>query len=390
MAAAAIPFTRVTTSDKEMQNIRQAIESGALCGNGPFTQQCAEIIRAKTGTELALLTHSCTAALEMAAILCDLHPGDEVILPSYTFVSTANPIVLRGATPVFVDIDPLTLNISPEAAAAAVTPRTKAIFAVHYAGVPADMDALSAIAREHGLLLVEDAAQAYGSTYHGRPCGGLGDMAAFSFHETKNIVSGEGGALTVSRKDLADRAEIIWEKGTNRKKFIEGLVDKYSWVDVGSSFLPSELIAAFLHAQLGDADALNAARLAICDRYAKGFADLAAEGVIGLPHCPAGSTGNGHMFYMILPSNEYRSSFIAHMRANGITTPFHYIPLHSAPAGKRFGRVGGPMTVTDDLAFRLVRLPLHAGLGSEVDRVIDVARGHLESNLWQRRIGGHA
>lgn len=377
MASAAIPFTRVTSSNKELENIRQAIESGALCGNGPFTKQCAEIIRARTGTELALLTHSCTAALEMAAILCEIGPGDEVILPSYTFVSTANAIVLRGATPVFVDIDPLTLNISPEATAAAVTPRTKAIFAVHYAGVPADMDALSAIARKHDLFLVEDAAQAYGSTYKGRPCGGLGDMAAFSFHETKNIVSGEGGALTVARHDLVDRAEIIWEKGTNRKKFIEGIVDKYSWVDVGSSFLPSELIAAFLQVQLQDADRINGIRLDICNRYAEGFADFAASGMVSLPHCPEDSTGNGHMFYMILPSQEFRSNFIAHMRANQITTPFHYIPLHSAPAGQRFGRSHGSMTVTDDLSFRLVRLPLHAGMGDDVDRVIEVVRGFL-------------
>lgn len=379
MSVAAVPFNRVSTSEQEIDYLRSVVESGALCGNGPFTKRCTEIIRARTQTELALLTHSCTAALEMAAILCDIGPGDEVILPSYTFVSTANAIVLRGATPVFVDVDSRTLNISPEATEAAVTSRTKAIFAVHYAGIPADMDALSTIAQKHGLLLVEDAAQAYGSTYKGRPAGGLGDMAAFSFHETKNVVSGEGGALTVGREDLVDRAEIIWEKGTNRKKFIDGLVDKYSWVDVGSSFLPSELIAAFLFAQLNAADTINARRLAAFNRYAESFADLAADGLVGLPFCPADCVGNGHMFYMILPSPEVRSAFISHMRAHQITTPFHYIPLHSAPAGRKFGRSSGPMTVTDDLAYRLVRLPLFADLESGVDRVVEVARGFLES-----------
>lgn len=379
MSVAAVPFNRVSTSEKEIDYLRSVVESGAICGNGPFTKRCAEIIRARTQTELALLTHSCTAALEMAAILCDIGPGDEVILPSYTFVSTANAIVLRGATPVFVDIDRRTLNISPEATEAAVTSKTKAIFAVHYAGIPADMDALSTIAQKHGLLLVEDAAQAYGSTYKGRPAGGLGDMAAFSFHETKNVVSGEGGALTVGREDLVDRAEIIWEKGTNRKKFIDGLVDKYSWVDVGSSFLPSELIAAFLFAQLNAADTINSQRLSAFNHYAESFADLAADGLVDLPYCPADCNGNGHMFYMILPSPEVRSAFIAHMRAHQITTPFHYIPLHSAPAGRKFGRSSGPMTMTDDLAYRLVRLPLFAGLGSDVDRVVDVARGFLES-----------
>lgn len=385
MPVLAVPFNRVSSSDTEIDNIRTAIESGALCGNGPFTKSCTDIIRARTATELALLTHSCTAALEMAAILCDLQPGDEVILPSYTFVSTANAIVLRGATPVFVDVDSRTLNISPEATAAAVTSRTKAIFAVHYAGIPADMDSLSAIAREHGLLIVEDAAQAYGSTYKGRPAGGLGDMAAFSFHETKNIVSGEGGALTVTRSDLVDRAEIIWEKGTNRKKFIDGLVDKYSWVDVGSSFLPSELIAAFLLPQLNAADAINQKRLEIYNHYNQSFADLAADGLIGLPYCPEDTTGNGHMFYLTLPSPEVRSAFIAHMRSRQITTPFHYIPLHSAPAGLKFGRTSGSMQVTDDLAYRLVRLPLYASLGDEADRVVEAARDFLEHTQLRKR-----
>ena len=381
------PFNRVHLVGHEAEYLSEAIANGQLGGNGPFTQRCVERIAAVTGTDFALLTHSCTAALEMAMLLCDLAPGDEVIVPSFTFVSTANPIVLRGAVPVFADIDPRTLNLDPQAAAAAVTPRTRAIVAVHYAGIPADMDALAAIAAAHGLLLVEDAAQAYGSSYRGRPCGALGDMAAFSFHETKNLVCGEGGALTVNRPDLIDRAEIIWEKGTNRRQFLKGLVDKYTWVDVGSSYLPSELVAAFLLAQLEDTQAVNARRLAIFARYMDAFADLAAEGIVGLPHCPEGSVGNGHLFYLLMPRPADRDGFIAHMRAAGIVAPFHYVPLHSAPAGRRFGRASGTLAVTDDIAARLVRLPLFADLGDGFDRVVATARPFLEALLPRRAAG---
>lgn len=371
---ASIPFNRPSLVGQEIAHLHAAIDRGQLSGDGHFTKACNTVLVELTGAKTALLTHSCTAALEMSAILCDLAPGDEVIMPSFTFVSTANAVVLRGAVPVFVDIDPATLNIDPARTRAAVTERTKAIFAVHYAGFPADMDALAAIARDHDLLLVEDAAQALGSTYKGRPAGSLGDMAAFSFHETKNIISGEGGALTVTRRDLAERAEIIREKGTDRSRFLRGQVDKYTWVDIGSSFLPGELVAAFLFGQLERAPEIKARRLAQFDRYAAAFADLADAGRVTLPVTPPDTTGNGHMFYLLMRDMEDRQAFIAHMRDAGITTPFHYVPLHSAPAGERFGRTeGNGLPVTDDISARLVRLPLFWELGEGVERVIEVA-----------------
>ena len=373
-----IPFNKPSILGRELANVQAAVELGQLSGDGAFTRACNQRIAEMTGAKAALLTHSCTAALEMAALLCDLAPGDEVIMPSFTFVSTANAVALRGAVPVFVDIDPHSLNIDPDAAARAVTPRTKAIFAVHYAGYPADMDRLAQVSRAHGLMLVEDAAQALGSTLNGRPAGSLGDMAAFSFHETKNIISGEGGALTLMRADLIERAEIIREKGTNRSRFLRGQVDKYTWVDLGSSMLPGELIAAFLEAQLARADAIRARRLALFDRYSAGFADLEAAGRVRLPHAPAGVQGNGHMFYLILRDIDDRDGFIAHMRAAGIVTPFHYVPLHSAPAGKRFARAEGSLAVTDDISARLVRLPMFWALDeSGVDDIIAAARGWL-------------
>ncbi|NJS40395.1 MAG: dTDP-4-amino-4,6-dideoxygalactose transaminase [Rhodobacteraceae bacterium] len=379
-----IPFNRPSILGRELANVRTAVELGQLSGDGAFTRDCNQRIVALTGAKSALLTHSCTAALEMAALLCNLAPGDEVIMPSFTFVSTANAVALRGAVPVFVDIDPETLNIDPEAAARAVTPRTKAIFAVHYAGYPAPMDRLAKTARDHGLLLVEDAAQALGSTLNGTPAGALGDMAAFSFHETKNIVSGEGGALTLMRPDLIERAEIIREKGTNRSRFLRGQVDKYTWVDLGSSFLPGELIAAFLAAQLDEAGAILARRLAIFDRYTAGFQDLEGSGRVRMPHPPAGVTGNGHMFYILLRDIDDRDGFIAHMRAAGIGTPFHYVPLHSAPAGLRYGRADGPLQVTDDISARLVRLPMFWALeDAEVDRIITTAWAWLTAPLGQ-------
>ena len=368
-----IPFNKPSLIGHEIDYIRDAVRRGQLAGDGYYTHSCNGRIAELSGAAKALLTHSCTAALEMAAILCDLGPGDEVIMPSFTFVSTANAVVLRRATPVFVDIDPQTLNIDPSAVAAAVTPRTRAIFAVHYAGFPADMDALAAIAGQHGLILVEDAAQAFGSTYHGRPAGSLGDLAAFSFHETKNIISGEGGALTINRPELMERAEIIREKGTNRSKFFRGQVDKYTWVDVGSSYLPGELIAAYLLAQLERESEVRARRLDIFDTYQRAFEPLARQGRVILPTAPAGCTGNGHMFYFILESLALRSRFIAAMKARGIITPFHYVPLHSAPAGQEFGRTDGPLAVTDRISETLVRLPMYFDLGTDIDRVIETA-----------------
>lgn len=379
-----IPFNKPSIVGDELRNIATAVERGQLSGDGRFTQSCNQRIVAMTGAKAVLLTHSCTAALEMAAILCDLTTGDEVIMPSFTFVSTANAVALRGAIPVFVDIDPATLNLDPDAVARAVTARTKAIFAVHYAGFPADMDRLAEIARAHGLFLVEDAAQALGSTWNGRPAGSLGDMAAFSFHETKNIISGEGGALTLMRADLIERAEIIREKGTNRSRFLRGQVDKYTWVDIGSSFLPGELIASFLDAQLERAGDIRTRRLALFERYFAAFADLEDAGRITMPHEPAGATGNGHMFYLLLRDIDDRDGFIAHMRAAGIVTPFHYVPLHSSPAGQRYGRVSGSLDATDSISARLVRLPMFWALAeNDIGRVITTARawllGHAET-----------
>ncbi|NJC06115.1 dTDP-4-amino-4,6-dideoxygalactose transaminase [Sphingomonas kaistensis] len=368
---ASIPFNRPSIVGRELDNIVQAIRRGQLSGDGHFTAECNAIIARLTGSASALLTHSGTAALEMAAILCDLKPGDEVILPSFTFVSTANAVVLRGATPVFVDIDPVTLNLDPAKVADAVSPRTRAIFAVHYAGFPADMDALAAIADAHGLLLVEDAAQALGSTYKGRPAGSLGDMGAFSFHETKNILSGEGGALTLNAPQLADRARIIREKGTNRSQFIDGLVDKYTWVDLGSSYLPGELIAAFLHGQLEHVGEITRRRRRLFDRYLEGLAALPERYGIGLPRWNPAVRGNGHMFYLLLRNAAQRSAFIAAMREAGVGTPFHYVPLHSSPGGQHFGRTAGEMEHTDRTAERLVRLPMFFDLEDGIERVID-------------------
>lgn len=370
-AGAVVPFNRPSLIGDEIEFVRDAIRRGQLSGDGYYTKHCNARIQDITRSPKALITHSCTAALEMAAILCDLEPGDEVILPSFTFVSTANAIVLRGATPVFVDVDARTLNIDPVRVADAITPRSKAIFAVHYAGFPADMDALRCIADTHGLLLVEDAAQALGSTYKGRPAGSLGDLAAFSFHETKNIISGEGGALTVNRPDLVQRAEIIREKGTDRSRFLRGQVDKYTWVDLGSSYLPGELVASYLCAQLELEPVVRQRRLSLFDRYMEALTPLATRGLVGLPVISDHCMGNGHMFYLLMSSREQRDALIAHMKGHGIITPFHYVPLHSAPAGRRYGRTAGSMIETDRISDTLVRLPLFFDLGGKVDEVID-------------------
>ena len=367
----AIPFNRPSLIGNEIRYLRDAIRRAQLSGDGHYTKQCNAAIEKITGSEKALITHSCTAALEMAAMLCDLKPGDEVILPSFTFVSTANAIVLRGARPVFVDVDAQTLNICPARVAAAVTERTRAIFAVHYAGFPADMDALADIATKNDLYLVEDAAQALGSTYKGRPVGSLGDMATFSFHETKNIISGEGGALTINRVELCDRAEIIREKGTDRSRFLRGQVDKYTWVDIGSSYLPGELIASYLFAQLEVEGTILQRRLSIFDRYMDAFASLQEAGFVQLPVTSLETTGNGHMFYLMMPDREVRDAFIAAMKTCGITTPFHYVPLHTAPAGQRYGRVAGAMLETVRISECLVRLPTFFDLGSAIEDVID-------------------
>jgi dTDP-4-amino-4,6-dideoxygalactose transaminase len=370
-----VPFNRPPITGRELGFLQEAVARRELSGDGYFTKQCEGWLADRLRTKRSLLTHSCTAALEMAAILADLAPGDEVIMPSFTFVSTANAAVLRRGVPVFVDIRPDTLNIDERATQAAVTARTKALFVVHYAGVCAEMDTFRDIAAANGLLLVEDAAQALLSTYRGKPAGTLGDAACFSFHASKNVVSGEGGALVTNRADLAERAEVIREKGTNRARFLQGQVDKYSWVDIGSSYLPSELVAAFLWAQLEGAEAITAERRAVWDAYHAAFADLEARD-IGLrrpivpPHCEH----NGHLYYLLLPDRRSRDSLIAALRAKGIEAPFHYVPLHSSEAGRRFGRSAGALPVTDDLSERLIRLPLWAGMIDEPERVIACVR----------------
>lgn len=372
-----IPFNKPSVVGRELEYIQEALAANQLAGDGTFTKRCNALIEEKTSGRRALLTHSCTAALEMAAILADLAPGDEVIMPSFTFVSTANAVVLRGATPVFVDIDRRTLNIDPAAVAQALTERTRAITAVHYAGVIAEMDPLIEIARDRNLLLVEDAAQAYGSTYRGRQAGSLGDIAAFSFHETKNIICGEGGAIVINRPDLVDRAEIIREKGTDRARFFRGEVDKYSWADMGSSFLPGELIAAFLLAQLEHELTIRKMRMEMWATYDRAFRPLIEAGRIGGPYIPDYCTGNGHMYYLLLRDLEERAAFIEHMKADKIHALFHYVPLHSSPAGRKFGRTASSLPITENISDRLVRLPAYFSLGDEIDRVIERALAFL-------------
>lgn len=379
-----IPFNKPYMTGKELENIRLAHANGHLSGDGPFTKRCHAWLEDRVGSRKALLTHSCTAALEMAAILLDLGEGDEVIMPSYTFVSTANAFVLRGAVPIFVDIRPDTLNIDEKLIEQAITPRTKAICVVHYAGVACEMDIIMAIAERHGLKVVEDAAQAIFSTYKGRALGSFGDLAALSFHETKNVISGEGGALLINNPSLAERAEVIREKGTNRSKFFRGQVDKYTWVDLGSSFLPSELIAAFLLAQLDEAQAITDRRLAIWNRYHAWAAPLEREGLLQRPVVPQTCTHNAHMYYLVLASLDARSSFIEQLKADGVGTVFHYIPLHSSPAGRHFGRASGDLIHTDALSERLVRLPLWIGLEEHQDYVMKRAEAAVHAQLHPR------
>jgi dTDP-4-amino-4,6-dideoxygalactose transaminase len=373
-----IPFNKPHMTGKELWYIAQAHAVGHLAGDGQFTRQCSEWLERRTGTRKALLTHSCTAALEMAAMLAHIEPGDEVIMPSFTFVSTANAFVLRGGKPVFVDVRPDTLNLDETLIRRAITRKTKAIVPVHYAGVACEMDEILQVAAEHGLLVIEDAAQALGATYRARPLGALGHMATLSFHETKNVISGEGGALLVNREELIQRAEIVREKGTNRSQFFRGQVDKYTWVDVGSSYLPGELIAAFLWAQMEEADPITSRRLALWNTYHHAFAAAEAAGKLRRPIVPAHCAHNAHMYYVLLPSLQARTAFIERMKNSGILCVFHYVPLHSAPAGRVFGRADGPLPVTDDASERLVRLPMWLGLEEHQERVIETALRALE------------
>ena len=368
---ASIPFNRPHIVGKELEYIARAHENSQLAGDGPFTRQCQTWLERRTGVRKALLTHSCTAALEMAAILADISPGDEVIMPSFTFVSTANAFVLRGGVPVFVDIRSDTLNLDESQIEAAITSRTRAVVPVHYAGVACAMDAILEIAARHDLLVIEDAAQAITSTFRGQSLGAIGQLGAFSFHETKNVVAGEGGALLISDPTLMTRAEVIREKGTNRSQFFRGQVDKYTWVDIGSSYLPGEIVAAFLWAQLEQADSITERRISAWTRYHEAFAPLEHEGRVRRPMLGDGCMNNAHMYYLLLRDLEERTSFIEHMRRLGIQCVFHYVPLHSAPKGRQVGRTGVELPVTTNVAERLVRLPLWIGIEEHLDRVIE-------------------
>lgn len=363
---------------KELLYINEANLGNVLAGDGPFTKRCHEWLEHKTGCDRALLTHSCTAALEMAALLLDIEPGDEVIMPSYTFVSTANSFVLRGGVPVFVDIREDTLNLDECLIEAAITPRTRAIVPVHYAGVACEMDAIMAIARRYGLKVVEDAAQGVMASYKGRALGSIGDLGAYSFHETKNVISGEGGALLANNHALATRAEIIREKGTDRSRFFRGEVDKYTWQEVGSSFLPGELTAAFLWAQLEEAERITNQRMAIWQRYNELMEPLEQKGQLRRPIVPESCKHNAHMFYVLLDPDIDRQKLIADLKKNDIYSVFHYVPLHSSPGGLRYGRANGNLKVTIRQSKRLIRLPLWVGMSCEQqEHVFDALRNAI-------------
>jgi dTDP-4-amino-4,6-dideoxygalactose transaminase len=360
-----IPFNKPYLSGLESEYISKALSERHLIGNGSFTRACHKWLETNLKVPKALLTPSCTDALEMAALLLNLKPGDEVIMPSFTFVSTANAVVLRGATPVFVDIRPDTLNIDEKKIEQAITKKTRAIFVVHYAGISCHMNEILKIADQNKIFVVEDAAHGILARYHNRYLGAIGHISSLSFHGTKNIVCGEGGAALINDPELSEQAEIIWEKGTNRSKFFRGLVDKYTWVEVGSSYLPSEVTAAFLLAQLEKGTAINARRLEIWNKYHEAFKSLEESGVIGRPFVPPDCDHNAHLYYLILPSLEVRTRFIQAMKEKGIGTVFHYVPLHNSPAGLKFGRTSGKLSFTEDLADRQVRLPLWPDLTEE-------------------------
>lgn len=367
----SIPFNKPYMTGKELWYISQAHHNMHLSGGGPFSNRCHEWFERRLGSYKAFLTHSCTAALEMAAILCDIQPGDEVIMPSFTFVSTANAFALRGAVPVFVDIREDTFNIDERLIEEAITSRTRAIVPVHYAGRACAMDDIMYLANRNKLWVIEDAAQALMSSFNGRFLGTIGHIGCLSFHETKNVISGEGGALLLNDGKLAERAEIIWEKGTNRKKFFRGEIDKYTWVDIGSSFLPSELIAAFLYAQLEQADVIIAKRRQIYKRYYDALQPLAQTGKIRLPSEQNGDLCNGHMFCLLTKTIEERTRLIAFLNESGVNAVFHYVPLHSSPAGRKFGRTCGSLQTTEIISDTLLRLPMYCEMtNEEVDEVV--------------------
>ena len=377
-----IPFNKPSVVGSELTYVGQALAGGHASGDGPFTRRAQDMLEKSFGAKRVLLTTSCTAALELAALLCDLKPGDEVIVPSYTFVSTANAFVLRGAKPVFVDVRPDTLNIDERLIEQAITPRTRAIFPIHYAGIACEMDAIMEIADSHGLLVVEDAAQGVGARYKGRWLGTLGHLGCYSFHETKNFSCGEGGALVINNAAMEHRAEILREKGTNRGQFMRGQADKYTWVDVGSSYLPSDMLAAFLVGQVENMEKITRRRGEIFERYVAMLAPLVERGFIRTPVVPKHCTPNYHMFYLLTADFEERTALIAHLRAAGVLAVFHYVPLHSSPFAQSLGVRQMRLPNTDELSARLLRLPMYFDLtNQEVEEVASLVLDFYETRF---------
>lgn len=375
-----VPFNRPYLTGHELDYVSQAIENGDLSGDGPFTRQCCQLLEERLSTQRVLLTPSCTAALEISMLLLDLVEGDEVVLPSFTFVSTANAVVLAGGIPVFVDVDPVTLNLDSIQVEAAITDRTRAIIPVHYAGVGCEMDALLAIAQKHELVVVEDAAQALNSFHGGRALGTIGNLGTFSFHQTKNFSCGEGGALCINDETLIERAEVIREKGTNRSQFLKGHVDKYTWVDLGSSYLQGELAAAFLFGQLGSMDIITEMRQRCYETYKQQLTPLAEEKLLQLPVIPAECQSNYHLFHILLPTQEKRDALLKHLNSQGIHAVFHYIPLHSSPAGIRLSGKTVSLPITESISTRLLRLPIYPNLEPELQQqVVDEITAFLGS-----------
>lgn len=372
-----IPFNRPRLVGNEHAYIDQALMSGKLSGNGPFARRCAENLERRLDASRVLLTPSCTAALEMAGILANLGPGDEVIVPTFTFVSAANAVALWGAVPVFVDSQPDTLNVDPSAVAKAITPQTKAIIVVHYGGVACEMEQLRALADEHDLVLIEDAAHSLPGAWNGQPLGSIGHLSTFSFHETKNVHCGEGGALAINDPEMVARAEIIQDKGTDRSRFFRGEVDKYTWQDIGSSYLLSEVCAAFLWAQLEQLDEITDERRAVWSRYHQAFEPLEEAGRLRRPVVPDGCEHSGHLYYLLMHTEADRDEMIKRLGQDGIRSVFHYVPLHDSPAGTRLGRTPGSVSVATSASGRLLRLPLWSGMGDDAARrVIDSTVSH--------------
>ena len=383
----SIPFNKPFIAGRELYYIAQAVTFGKLAGDGAFTQKCCRLLEERFRIPNVLLTPSCTAALEMAAMLCDVGSGDEVIMPSYTFVSTANAFARLGATPVFVDCRPDTLNIDESLIEQSITPRTKAIAPVHYAGVSCEMDCILTIAKKYGLRVVEDAAQGVNGFYNGRALGSLGDLGTYSFHETKNFSCGEGGAICVNDPELLERAEIIRDKGTNRRQFFRGQVDKYTWVDIGSSYVPSEVTSAFLYGQLEQMDDITARRRDLHRSYRSRLKPLEVEGLLRLPRIPEDCDSNFHLFYIVLPDAETRDSLMSHLKSRGILAVFHYVPLHMSPMGLKLGYCPGALPVTENMASRLLRLPMYYDLTEdEQTRVVDCIADFLHRSNLSRAV----